>query len=476
MASKLNLLAFDLGASNGRAIVGQYDGERLNLIEVHKFPNGPQTIHGHMYWNILDLFAQIKTGVIKACAAVDGRIDSMAIDTWGVDYGLLDANDTLLSNPYHYRDKRTDGLLDEIFAAIGSDMIYDATGIQFMQINTLVQLYADRRWRPWVLDNARTLLFIPDLLNFFLTGQKYNEYTISSTSQLLNATTLSWVERIFTALDLPIGLMQSLVFPGAVIGTVTEQIKAETGIGWDIPVIAVGSHDTASAVAAVPLVSSEDSVYISSGTWSLLGMELEKPVINEHSRRENFTNEGGVGKTIRFLKNISGLWLIQECRRIWQRDGLTLSWDQISKAAEAAPLKALINPDDPRFLNPDNMPEAIVAYCRETGQDVPANYGEIARCVYESLAVSYEKTIAKLEAMLGRRIETIHMVGGGIQAEILCQFTANTTRRTVVTGPIEATAMGNMLGQLLAKGEINSLEEGRELIRRSVELKTYLPQ
>jgi len=205
-------------------------------------------------------------------------------------------------------------------------------------------------------------------------------------------------------------------------------------------------------------------------------MELEKPVINEHSRRENFTNEGGVGKTIRFLKNISGLWLIQECRRIWQRDGLTLSWDQISKAAEAAPLKALINPDDPRFLNPDNMPEAIVAYCRETGQDVPANYGEIARCVYESLAVSYEKTIAKLEAMLGRRIETIHMVGGGIQAEILCQFTANTTRRTVVTGPIEATAMGNMLGQLLAKGEINSLEEGRELIRRSVELKTYLPQ
>lgn len=476
MAPQLNLLAFDLGASNGRAIVGQYDGERLNLIEVHKFPNGPQTVHGHMYWNILDLFAQIKAGLVKACAVVGGKVDSMAIDTWGVDYGLLDANDTLLSNPYHYRDKRTDGLLEEVLAKISADEIYANTGIQFMQINTLVQLYADRRLRPWILDNAKTLLFIPDLLNFFLTGQKYNEYTISSTSQMLNATTLAWAEKIFSALDLPSNLMQPLVFPGTVIGMVTEQIKVETGIGCDIPVVAVGSHDTASAVAAVPLTSTENSIYISSGTWSLLGMELDRPVINEHSRRENFTNEGGVGKTIRFLKNISGLWLIQECRRIWQRDGLALSWDQISKAAEAAPLKALINPDDPRFLNPDNMPEAIVAYCRETGQDVPGSFGEIARCVYESLAASYAKTIAKLESMIGRRIETIHMVGGGIQAEILCQFTANATKRKVVTGPIEATAMGNMLGQLMAKGEIHSLAEGRELIRRSVELKTYLPQ
>lgn len=476
MAPKLNLLAFDLGASNGRAIVGQYDGERLNLIEVHKFPNGPQNVHGHIYWNILDLFAQIKTGLVKACAAVDGKIDCMAIDTWGVDYGLLDANDSLLANPYHYRDKRTDGLLDEIFAKISAEEIYANTGIQFMQINTLVQLYAERRWRPWALDNARSMLFIPDLLNFFLTGQKYNEYTISSTSQLLNPTTFAWVERIFKVLDVPIDLMQPLVFPGAVIGTLTDQIKAETGISYDIPVIAVGSHDTASAVAAVPLTASETSIYISSGTWSLLGMELEKPVINEHSRRENFTNEGGVGKTVRFLKNISGLWLIQECRRIWQRDGLALTWDQISQAAEQAPLKALIDPDDPRFLNPDNMPEAIVAYCRETGQAVPDTYGEIARCVYESLAASYQKTITKLEEMIGRKIETIHMVGGGIQAEILCQFTANATKRKVITGPIEATAMGNMLGQLMAKGEINSLEEGRGLIRSSVVVKTYLPQ
>ncbi|HKM17525.1 MAG: rhamnulokinase [Firmicutes bacterium] len=476
MGSKLSLLAFDLGASNGRAIVGRYDGERLDLVEVHKFPNGPENIHSHLYWNILDLFAQIKTGLVKACNAVDGKIDSMAIDTWGVDYGLLDANDTLLSNPYHYRDKRTDGLLEEIYSRISAEEVYANTGIQFMQINTLVQLYAERRWRPWVLDNAKSLLFIPDLLNFFLTGQKYNEYTISSTSQLLHPSAHTWVEQIFKALEVPADLMQPLVFPGAVIGTVTELIKAETGIGWDLPVIAVGSHDTASAVVAVPFTDRENSVYISSGTWSLLGVELETPVINEHSRRENFTNEGGVGKTIRFLKNISGLWLIQECRRIWQRDGLDLAWDQISRAAEQAPLKALIDPDDPRFLNPDNMPEAIAAYCRETNQDIPENYGEMARCVYESLAASYQKTITRLEVMIGRRIETIHMVGGGIQAEILCQYTANATNRKVVTGPIEATAMGNMLGQLMAKGEINSLGEGRDLIRRSVALKTYLPQ
>ncbi len=382
----------------------------------------------------------------------------------------------MLSNPYHYRDKRTDGLLEEIYSRISAEEVYANTGIQFMQINTLVQLYAERRWRPWVLDNAKSLLFIPDLLNFFLTGQKYNEYTISSTSQLLHPSAHTWVEQIFKALEVPADLMQPLVFPGAVIGTVTELIKAETGIGWDLPVIAVGSHDTASAVVAVPFTDRENSVYISSGTWSLLGVELETPVINEHSRRENFTNEGGVGKTIRFLKNISGLWLIQECRRIWQRDGLDLAWDQSSRAAEQAPLKALIDPDDPRFLNPDNMPEAIAAYCRETNQDIPENYGEMARCVYESLAASYQKTITRLEVMIGRRIETIHMVGGGIQAEILCQYTANATNRKVVTGPIEATAMGNMLGQLMAKGEINSLGEGRDLIRRSVALKTYLPQ
>lgn len=475
MARKLNLLAFDLGASNGRAIIGQYDGTKIELLEVHKFPNGAENINGHLYWNIFDLYAQIKTGLMKANQAVD-RIDSLGIDTWGVDYGLLDENDNLMGNPYHYRDKRTDGLLDEIFTKVSADEIYANTGIQFMQINTLIQLYAERKYRPWMLENAKSLLFIPDLLNFFLTGKKYNEYTIASTSQMCNPQTFAWAEPLFAKLNLPLDIMQDIIFPGEVIGTITENIKQQTGVNYDIPVIAVGSHDTASAVAATPLTDSENSIYISSGTWSLLGMELPEPVINELSQKENFTNEGGVNKTVRFLKNISGLWLIQECRRIWNRDGMDLSWSDISQAAEKAPLKAIIDPDDPRFLSPENMPEAIAAYCRETNQDVPETYGEMARTVYESLAVSYKMTIERLEQMIGRKIETIHMVGGGIQAEILCQFTANITGRKVITGPIEATAMGNILAQLMAKGEIKNLEEGRELIRNSVELKTYLPQ
>ncbi len=477
MAKMLNLLAFDLGASNGRAILGKYDGTRLILEEVHKFNNGPQNIHGNLYWDILGLFSQIKIGLIKAAKTVEGKIDSAALDTWGVDYGLLDKEDNLLANPFHYRDQRTDNLLEQIFNEVEKDEIYQNTGIQFMQINTLVQLYADLIYRPWILKNAKSLLFIPDLLNFFLTGEKYNEYTNSSTSQLFNPKTTAWAEPLFAKLNLPQEIMQELIFPGEVIGNITENIKRETGIDYSIPITAVGSHDTASAVAATPLTDSKNSIYISSGTWSLLGMELPKPFITKESQNENFTNECGVGQKIRFLKNISGLWLIQECRRSWKRQGLDLSYDQISLAAEQAPaFKAKIDPDDSRFLNPEDMPSAIEAYLRETNQSVPTSYGAMARCVYESLAASYAKTISKLEQMIDTKIETIHMVGGGIQAEILCQFTANATKRRVITGPIEATAMGNILVQLMAKGEISNLAEGRELVKRSVKLNEYIPE
>lgn len=477
MAKMLNLLAFDLGASNGRAILGKYDGTRLILEEVHKFNNGPQNIHGNLYWDILGLFSQIKIGLIKAAKTVEGKIDSAALDTWGVDYGLLDKEDNLLANPFHYRDQRTDNLLEQIFNEVEKDEIYQNTGIQFMQINTLVQLYADLIYRPWILKNAKSLLFMPDLLNFFLTGEKYNEYTNSSTSQLFNPKTTAWAEPLFAKLNLPQEIMQELIFPGEVIGNITENIKRETGIDYSIPITAVGSHDTASAVAATPLTDSKNSIYISSGTWSLLGMELPKPFITKESQNENFTNECGVGQKIRFLKNISGLWLIQECRRSWKRQGLDLSYDQISLAAEQAPaFKAKIDPDDSRFLNPEDMPSAIEAYLRETNQSVPTSYGAMARCVYESLAASYAKTISKLEQMIDTKIETIHMVGGGIQAEILCQFTANATKRRVITGPIEATAMGNILVQLMAKGEISNLAEGRELVKRSVKLNEYIPE
>lgn len=476
MAKIYNLLAFDLGASNGRAILGRYDGQQLSLTEVHKFTNGAVNVNGALYWDIIELYSQIITGLQLAAKHVK-KIDSIAIDTWGVDYGLLDANDQLLANPYMYRDSRTDGLLKQIEAIIPAERIYELTGIQFMQINTLVQLYADKVQRPWILENAKSLLFIPDLLNFFLTGKKYNEYTDASTSQLFNPTKTEWASELFEKLGLPQEIMGEIIFPGDVIGNLTENVKTLTGIDYDIPVIAVGSHDTASAVAAAPLKDRDTSVYISSGTWSLLGMELDSPMITEQSRTENFTNETGVQKTIRFLKNISGLWLIQECKKYWDQQGQVLSYSELAAAAQKAPaLRSQINPDDPRFLNPDNMPQAIQEYCRESNQPVPNTIGEISRCIYESLAASYETTITRLEAMVGKKITTIHMVGGGIQAEILCQFTANATNRQVVTGPIEATAIGNMLVQLMAKGEIADLEEGRELVKRSIEMKEYLPQ
>lgn len=474
MAKKLNLLAFDLGASNGRTILGKYNGTKLELEEVHKFPNGAINIQGSLYWNTLGLFEEIKTGLRKAIQATDNNLACLAIDTWGVDYGLLDKEDNLLTNPYHYRDSRTDGLLDEIFAQVSAETIYQLTGIQFMQINTLVQLYADLLYRPWILENAKSLLFMPDLLNFFLTGKKFNEYTNSSTSQLFNPTTTAWADELFTKLNLPREIMQPLIFPGEIIGELTDDLKVEFGIDYSLPVVAVGSHDTASAVAATPLLT-ENSIYISSGTWSLLGMELTEPVITEASRRANFTNECGVGKTIRFLKNISGLWLIQECKRSWDRQGLNLSYDQISEAATNTSFASRIDPDDPSFLNPADMPTAIKEFCKRTNQAIPETYGEIARCVYESLASSYKRTLDMLEVMIDTTVDTIHMVGGGIQAEILCQFTANSTGKKVVTGPIEATAMGNMLVQLMAMGEISSLAEGREIIKRSVTLKEYLP-
>lgn len=476
MSDEINLLAFDLGASNGRAIVGSFDGDKLSWEVVHKFENGADTAHGSMYWDWLRLFSEIKTGLRKAADYTNGRLTSIGIDTWGVDYALLDKADNVLGVPYHYRDRRTDGLLEEIFTKIPKETIYKLTGIQFMQINTIVQLYADRKYRPWMLDAAETVLFMPDLLNYLLTGKKCSEYTISSTSQLFNPKTNEWAAEIFEALELPLQAMQSIVYPGSVIGELTKEVQEECGLQSSVPVVAVGSHDTASAVAATPLEDT-NSIYISSGTWSLLGMELDEPLITDASLEENFTNETGVAQKIRFLKNISGLWLIQECKRSWERQGMELSYSQISQAAvDAEPFKFCIDPDDDRFLSPDDMPAAINEYCRETGQPTAESYGEMARAIYESLAISYKKTIANIEKLTGTEVKTINMVGGGIQAEILCQFTADITGRRVVTGPIEATAIGSLLAQLMANGNIATLAEGRKIVRNSVTLKEYQPQ
>ncbi|SIQ19719.1 rhamnulokinase [Halanaerobium kushneri] len=476
MTQSKKILACDLGASSGRTILGSFDGQKIDLEVLHKFSNGGTYLNNDFHWDTLKQYNEIKAGIKKAIKKTSNQLDSVGIDTWGVDYGLLDENGTLMSVPYHYRDQRTEGLMEEVFKKISKAEIYRETGIQFMELNTIFQLFADLKNRPWIIDNAEDLLFTPDLLNYFLTGKKFNEYTIASTSQLYNPLKDKWSEKIYNKLNLPESMMQQIIRPGEKVGDILQKVKAECGIRGELPVIAVGSHDTASAVAAAPL-KDENSAYLSSGTWSLLGMELDQPIITEESLAANFTNELGVGNKVRFLKNITGLWLIQECKRIWDRRGMNLSYSDITEAAEAAePFKYSLDPDHHDFVNPDNMPEAIKNYCRETGQPVPEEPGEMARGIYESLAQNYKEVIEKLEKLTDKKIETLNMVGGGIQAEILCQYTANISKRRVVTGPIEATAIGNILTQLMALGEIASLEEGREIVRNSVELKEYLPE
>lgn len=472
----LNLIAVDLGASNGRVVLGKYDGNKIDLEEIHKFPNGPERINGQQYWNILGLFHEIKTGLFAADKK-EGELQSLGIDTWGVDYGLLDKKDNLLTNPYHYRDSRTDDLPEELFDKVGREFIYNQTGIQFMQLNSIFQLYADLKYRPWVLKNAESLLFTPDLLNFFFTGEKYNEYTIASTSQLFNPLENRWGEELLESLDLPIDIFQEIIQPGNVLGKILPEVRDDIGLGSNLDVVATGSHDTASAVAATPFTDPQNSIFLSSGTWSLLGMELDSPIINKDTLRENFTNELGVGKKVRFLKNISGLWLIQECKRSWDKAGEEHSYQEIGeKAAEARGNIFKLDPNDDRFLNPEDMPAEIMNYLEETGQEKPGNWPEMARGIYESLALYYNDVIDTLEGLTGRNIETINMVGGGINAELLCQFTADFTNRKVVAGPAEATATGNIIAQLMAAGEVVNLEEGRELVKNSVELKEYIPE
>lgn len=476
MTVSKKVLACDLGASSGRALLGSFNGEKLELEVLHKFSNGGTYLNNDFHWDTLKQFNEIKKGIKKAVKKTSNQLDSIGIDTWGVDYGLLDKNGTLMSIPYHYRDQRTEGMMEEVFKIIPKKKIYQETGIQFMKLNTIFQLFAESKRRPWILKNAEDLLFAPDLLNYFLTGKKFNEYTMASTSQLYNPISDKWSAEIFDRLQLPKSIMNKIIRPSEKIGDILDKVKAECGIEGKLPVIAVGSHDTASAVAAAPLTG-QNSAYLSSGTWSLLGMELDKPIITEESLAANFTNELGVDNKVRFLKNITGLWLIQECKRIWDRKGMNLSYSDITEAAEAAePFKYSLDPDHHDFVNPDNMPEAIKNYCKETGQPVPEEPGEMARGIYESLAQNYKEVIEKLEKLTSKKIETLNMVGGGIQAEILCQYTANISKRRVVTGPIEATAIGNILTQLMALGEIKNLEEARIVVRNSIELKEYLPE
>lgn len=474
MALTSNYLAFDLGAESGRAVVGRLDGLKLELETLHRFPNGPVRVFERLHWDMLRLFGELQAGLQAYRAAYNGELQGIGLDTWGVDFALLGRDDQLLGNPRHYRDARTEGMMAAAFERVPRQEIFAATGIQFMEINTLYQLLAMRLQGDPLLDQAQTLLMIPDLLNYWLTGVKVSEFSIATTSQCYDPRAGDWARDLLARLDLPGEILQPIIRPGDQIGTLHPLVAQAVGLGR-APVIAPACHDTGSAVAAVP-ASSASFAYLSSGTWSLMGVETAEPVISDDSLAFNFTNEGGVFGTMRLLKNIMGLWLVQECRRTWAAQGQELSYDELTRlAAEAPAFGPLVDPDHHDFLRPGNMPALIRDYCQRTGQRAPQTEGEVIRCALESLAAKYRWTLEKLEMMQGRRLDVIHIVGGGCQNGLLCQLTADATQRLVVAGPVEATAAGNVLLQAISRGELGSLAEARQAVRHSFELITYEP-
>jgi rhamnulokinase len=475
MAENTNYIAVDLGAESGRVMLGCVAKGRLSLEPVHRFANGPVQEKGSLRWDFDRLLAEIKVGIGLAAKKAGGQVRGIGVDTWGVDFGLLGADGQLLEKPYHYRDSRTNGMMDKAFQQMPKRRVYESTGIQFMQLNSLYQLLAMRMASSDVLAKTDRLLFMADLFSYFLCGKALGEYTLASTSQMMDMRTGEWSKPILQELSLPMGIMPEIVMPGTVIGELTDEIAKEIGCG-KIPVIAVGSHDTASAVLGVP-GKGDKWAYLSSGTWSLMGVELPTAIINDKTFQYEFTNEGGVEKTIRLLKNIMGLWLVQECKRQWQREGEDLPYGTLTKmAAEAEPFFGYIDCDNSDFLAPGDMPARINDSLSRTGQKPTNDKGQMLRAVLESLALKYRSVLKAIEDVTGSEIEVLNIVGGGIQNELLCQFTANAIGRKVVTGPIEATAIGNILMQAKAAGQLKSMEEAREVIRDSFELKEYEPQ
>ncbi len=467
------LLAFDFGASGGRAMIGIYDGETLRLKEIHRFSNDPVTVGGTVYWDILRLFFEIKQGMILA--KHDGGFECIGIDTWGVDFGLLDEKGNLLENPVHYRDERTKGMIEESFKYIPREQFYKLTGNQFMELNTVFQLLALKQQRPELLERADQLLLTPDLFTYFLTNEKHAEYSIASTTQLMNAEERTWSKGIMDALGIPQSLFAEIIQSGTIAGYLSDAVCTELELN-SVPVAAVASHDTQSALIAVP-AKEDDFIFLSCGTWSLLGTELKQPMINAKSEKYNITNEGGHENTITFLKNIIGLWLIQESRRQWLREGETYSFGELESLAKGVTgLQSFVDPDAPEFGTQGNIPRRIRAYCERTGQKIPENIGAIVRCINESLALKYRMALEEIEDCTGKHYDTVYMVGGGTQSKLLCQFTANSCGRRVVAGPVEATVLGNLALQLVALGDIKDLKEARALIARSQDITVYEPQ
>lgn len=473
MAKDSKFLAIDFGAESGRALLGIIENDKLRLQEIHRFPNGPAPALGHMHWDILRQFTEVKHGLRLALQETGGKLDGVGVDTWGVDFGLFGADGELLGNPFHYRDSRTNGMPDEAFKIVPREEVFERTGIQFMQLNSLYQLFSMARSGSTALRAADKLLFMPDIFNYWLTGEMVSEFSIASTSQFYDPRACDWAREMLDKLGIPSHIMPKIVPPGTVIGPLAAPLVEELGAGEGVPVIAPACHDTGSAVAAVP-ATGEGHAYLSSGTWSLMGVELTEPLINADSLRWNFTNEGGVAGTFRFLHNIMGLWLVQECRRTWLAAGNELSYAELTRmAADAEGFVSIVDPNASLFLTPGDMPSRIQQFCRETGQPVPETVGQIVRCALDSLALCYRDTLEKLDHMLGRRHDPVHIVGGGTQNTLLSQLTADVTGRRVVAGPIEATAIGNVLVQAMARGYVSSVSEIRQIVRNSFELTTY---
>lgn len=473
MMNKKYFLAFDIGASSGRAILGIMENRKLELKEIHRFKNQMTRIHGNYYWNIYSLFDELKTGLKKCISDYKIQPDSIGVDTWGVDYSLISKSGQLVGLPFAYRDHRTDNAIEDFFKVLPKKETYLLSGIQFLQFNTLFQLFASAQEKHSRLSIADSLLFTPDTLNYLFTGIKRNEYTIASTSQLLKPGKPEWEFELFKSAGISADLVVKIVQPGSEIGSILPEIQEDTGSG-KIPCIAVASHDTASAIVSVP---AEDGnwAYLSSGTWSLLGIESKEPLVSEKTLEMNFTNEGGVDGTTRFLKNIMGMWLIQECKRIWDEE-FEIEWQEIVDLSDATkPFKCLINPDEQVFLNPGNMPKAIQEYCRKTNQFVPKTKGEIARCIYDSLVLKYKFTIKQIESITGKQIEKLHIIGGGAQNKMMNQLTADAIGIPVYAGPTEATAIGNIMMQAKASGAVKSLHEIRKVVKNSFEVTEYNP-
>ena len=460
--------AIDLGASSGRIAVGSLDSGSLVIQEVHRFKHEAKASEdGGLRWEWAKIVAEVKTGLLKAQEF--GEIISIGIDTWAVDYGLLDAQGNLIEEPYCYRDSRTDGLMQSISDSLGAEWIYQRTGIQFIFFNTAYQLRAARNTAA--LKGAATFLMLPDLLNYALSGVQSNDITNASSTQLLNAHSQEWDWELIDKLEIPRSIFPALHKPGIKIGNIKGHGKLD-----GISVVAVGSHDTASAVAGVPLLSSKDSAYISSGTWSLIGLELDTPITSAKALSYNITNEAGVADRIRFLKNVSGMWLLEESLRYWKSQGLTLTAADLTQEASQLPRAQIINTNDPRFAKPGAMPERIAEYCRETNQKVPSTPGEFARCIFDSLSDAYAQSLRELEDAAGVKVKEINIIGGGSSNDLLNQLTADVTGLPVIAGPTEATVMGNLIIQMISAGWIANLEEGRKLISESIERKEFQPK